>query len=126
MTVAAESVLVTALSSGLTARIVTELPGTLPAEIVRVTQFGGMDDRQFSVYDEPMLDFDCFAATRQAARALAYEVRDYVRDVLPGTTVGGNAFIIWARTVSAPRWTPYDNTNVRRFTYTAQLRIHSI
>lgn len=122
----AEVVLVTALSSGLSARVVTELPATLPAEIVRVTQFGGTDDREFSIYEEPILDFDCFAATRQAARTLAYSVRHYVREVMPGTTVGTDAFIVWARTVSGPRWTPYDNTDVRRFTYTAQLRIHSL
>jgi hypothetical protein len=122
----AEAVLVDALDAALTARICTELPATLPAEVVRVTRISGTDDGQFSVYEDAIVDFDCFAATRAGARTLAYSVRDFLRNTLPGQMVGTDAFVISVRSVNGPAWVPYDNTDVRRFVYTAQVRIHSI
>lgn len=122
----AEAVLVAALETGgPAARYCTELPGTLPAKVVRITRISGTDD-QFSVYEDAIVDFECFASTRQAARTLAYDVRDYLRNTLPGETVDTHAFVVAVRSVNGPVWVPYDNTNVRRFIYTAQIRIHSI
>lgn len=123
----AESVLVAALNAGgPAARYVTELPATLTGDVVRVTRISGTDDGQFSVYEDAIVDFDCFAATRADARTLAYAVRDYLRNTLPGETVDAQAFIIAVRSINGPVWVPYDNDNVRRFVYTAQVRIHSI
>lgn len=123
----AEAVLVTALNAGgPAARYVTELPATLAGNTVRVTRISGTDDGQFSVYEDATVDFDCFAATRAATRTLAYAVRDYLRNDLPGTKVGTDAFVLSVRSVNGPAWLPYDNTDVRRFIYTAQVRIHSI
>ena len=123
----AEAVLVAALNAGgPAARYVTELPATLSGDTVRVTKVSGTDDGRFSVYEDAVVDFDCFAATRSTARTLAYAVRDYLRNTLPGETVGSAAFIVAVRSVNGPAWLPYDNTAVRRFIYTAQVRIHSI
>ena len=123
----AEAVLVAALdASGPSARYCTELPATISGDTVRVTRIGGTDDTQFSVYEDAILDFDCFASTRGNARTLAYAVRDYLRNTLPGSKVGSDAFVVRVRSVNGPVWTPWENTDVRRFTYTAQVRIHSI
>ena len=123
----AEAVLVAALdASGPSARYCTELPATISGDTVRVTRIGGTDDTQFSVYEDAILDFDCFASTRGDARTLAHAVRDYLRNTLPGSKVGSDAFVVRVRSVNGPVWTPWENTGVRRFTYTAQVRIHSI
>lgn len=123
----AELVLVDALEAGgPTARYCTELPATLSGPTVRVTRISGTDDGQFSVYEDAVVDFDCFAPTRAAARSLAHEVRDFLRNGLPGETVDTGAFVLAVRSVNGPAWLPYDNTAVRRFIYTAQVRIHSI
>lgn len=123
----AEAVLVAALEAGgPTARYCTELPATLAGPTVRVTRISGTDGGQFSVYEDAVVDFDCFATTREATRTLAYAVRDFLRNTLPGQKVGTSAFVISVRSVNGPAWLPYDNTTVRRFIYTAQVRIHSI
>lgn len=122
----AESVLVAALDAQFAARICTELPATLSGDTVRVTRISGTDDGQFSVYEDAIVDFDCFATTRAGARTLAYSVRAYLRNTLPGTKVGSNAFVVSVKSVNGPVWVPYDDTNVRRFAYTAAVRIHSI
>lgn len=123
----AEAVLVAALAaSGPTARYVTELPATLSGDTVRVTRISGTDSGQFSVFEDAIVDFDCFSATRADARTLAYAVRDFLRNTLPGETVDTHAFVVAVRSVNGPAWVPYDNVAVRRFVYTAQVRIHSI
>lgn len=123
----AESVLVTALdAAGPSARYCTELPATLSGATVRVTKISGTDEGQFSVYEDAVVDFDCFDSTRAHARTLAHDVRDYLRNTLPGSKVGDDAFIVSVKSVNGPVWVPYDNTAVRRFVYTAAVRIHSI
>jgi len=123
----AEPVLIAALEDGgPSARYCTELPATVVGDTVRVTRISGTDDGQFSVYEDAIVDFDCFATTRAGGRTLAYAVRDFLRNDLPGTAVGTDAFVIRVRSVNGPAWLPYDNTNLRRFIYTAQVRIHSI
>lgn len=113
-------------ASGPSARYCTELPAALSGETVRITKISGTDEGQFSVYEDAVMDFECFASTRAAARTLAYAIRDHVRNTLPGTKVGADAFIISAASVNGPVWVPYDNTDVRRFVYTASIRIHSL
>ena len=125
----AEAVLVKALGAGFPSprRVVTELPADISGiEVIRVTKISGTDEGQFSVFEDAVVDFECFATTRQLARTLAYDVRDYLRNTLPGQTIDAAAFIVAVRSVNGPVWLPYDNTNVRRFVYTAQVRIHSI
>lgn len=122
----AEDALVTALSAQFQDVLVcTETPSDLAAHLpcIRVTRFAGASEAVYT-FDNPSVDFDCYAATRQAARTLAYEVRTYVRGALLGTTAAG-AFFSRARDILGPHWTPYDNTSLRRFTYSAAIRIHS-
>lgn len=128
----AEAVLAAALRVPFAAprRVVTELPADIAGvEVIRITKISGTDDGQFSVFEDAILDFDCFAPTRGDARTLAYGVRDWLRNTLPGMTVStedGDAFIERVRSVNGPTWLPYDNTAVRRFIYTAQIRIRSL
>jgi hypothetical protein len=113
-----------------TARVVTETPADLDTlvaagtPVIAVSRFGGVEDDQFYTFDNASLDFDCYAATRGAARTLAHQVRSSIIADLPGQTVSG-AFILRTQTITAPIWTPYANTKVRRFTYAAQIRLHS-
>lgn len=122
----AELVLVAGLKTAFPGkRIATETPADLATVLpcIVVTRFGGTEDSVY-VFDNPSVDFDCYAATRAEARTLAHQVRTWVRRDLPGQTVGG-AFVLRTQTITGPIWTPYDNTNVRRFTYAAQIRLHT-
>lgn len=127
--VSAESALVEWLTSAFpAARVVTETPADLVANLpcIRVTRFGGVDEYIWT-FDNPTMDFDCYAASRAAARDLAYQVRASLRRDLPGRIVGG-VFVLSCRTFSGPVWTPYDNTTngLRRFTYSAELRLQEM
>lgn len=125
MVVTAESALRSAgASAGPAARWVTELPSNLAdaVPLVRVAVIGG-NDEAVAAFTNPRIDFDCFAGSRDAARTLAYDVRAWVRS-LPGQMAGG-AFVLRVQNSTEPTWVPYDNTNLRRFIYTAQLRLHT-
>lgn len=122
----AESVLVAWGESDATftgVRFCTELPATLPTKTVRIVRVGGADDTGFAKYDEATVDFDCIATTRTAARDLAGQIREAALDLV-GTKPTADAFVLRVRSVSGPSWTPFDNTNFRRFTYTASIRFH--
>jgi len=133
----AEEILVTALAAHFTsARVCTETPDNLADVLpcIRVTRFAGGSDPVYT-FDNPSIDFDCYAASRGAARKLAYDVRTYVRQTLVGSTVEitdandavtGRAFVARAQDILGPHWTPYDNTSLRRFTYSAALRLHAL
>lgn len=108
-------------------RVVTEVPADIEAAMpfIRVARIGGNDDH-VPVFDNPTVDFDCYAASRIEARDMCHEVRDEVRYTLPGATVG-DVFISRVRTMTGPRQTPpFDNPTVRRFTYSAQLRVRDL
>lgn len=128
----AETVLVAAAVVHFTGkRICTETPDDLAAVLpaIRITRFAGGSDDVWT-FDNPSVDFDCYAATRAAAQTLAYDVRTWVRTILPGTIIGdqttGRAFVAKAQDILGPHWTPYDNTKLRRFTYSAALRLHAL
>ena len=124
MTEHIEPLLVTALKAQFpSARICTETPSDLADVLpcIRVTGIGGSGDRY--QFDTWRVDFDTFDATRDDARTLAQDVHDWVLRELPGTTLG-TAFVLSTAEFMAPAWTPYDNTNLRRFTLAAQLRLH--
>lgn len=108
------------------AHVCTETPSNLAdvLPVIRITRFGGADDEVYT-FDTPEVDFDCYAATRAASRLLAHQVRTFVRNELPGVKVGA-AFVHRTRSIQGPTWTPYDNTNIRRFTYSAAIRLHSL
>jgi hypothetical protein len=83
--------------------VVTETPHNLADVLpcIQVSRFGGADE-YVSSFDNPSMDFDCYAASRIEARQLAYDVRSSLRDDLPGEVVAG-ASIVRVRTISGPR-----------------------
>jgi hypothetical protein len=105
------------------ARVVTELPATLAdSPTIQITRIGGAD--RHPGIDAAVMDYDCFAPTRQAARQLALDVHDAWRQELPGSLVDGGVILAVA-TGSAPSWRPYENTHVRRFGGTHQVTVHA-
>jgi hypothetical protein len=115
-----ERLLVGWLHTTLAVRCVTDLPATLPLPIVQVGRIGGTDtDRGV---DAAMVDIECYAADRPTTQALAENVRNALRYVLPGTTVGGT-YVSRVDTVSGPARRPYDNTNVTRYVGTYSLHL---
>lgn len=112
-----------------TARVVTELPadlvGSLP--VIQVVGIGGRHEGHAwngspADFASPNVDLDIFAATRSDARDLAMQIHKDLLTVLPGQTVNG-AGVLEVVSILSPLWTPYDNTNVRRFTFTVSLRL---
>lgn len=107
-------------------RALTETPADLETvldttAVVRVTRIGGSSAVGI---DEPLVDFDCFALTRTAAKAFAIQLASAVDLQLSGYfnqygTV--NAVVM----VSGPSWRPWENTNIRRFGFTARLTVHT-
>lgn len=107
------------------ARVVTETPANLADVLpcIQVERIGG-SDTVFETIDDAIIDVEYFAASRDAARVGAEAVRAAFRFDLPGQTIG-SAFVLSVATVTAPVWTPYPNTSVRRFHATYQLRLHT-
>lgn len=102
------------------ARAVTELPSDISTGLfVQVERIGGSDEEWI---DHPRVDFDCYGPTRQAARTFARQVQKAVLSELPGYS-NDQGTVLGVGTVSGPAWRPYDNTNVRRFGFTADLDV---
>ena len=111
------------------ARIVTELPANLAdlvaadTPVIRVNCVSG-NGEEISTFTNPRFDFDCFGKDRATARTLAYDVRAALRAGTGETYAGG--FISRVGNDQEPIWTPYDDTSLRKFVYSAQVRIHSV
>lgn len=107
------------------AKVVTETPAKLVENlpVILVNRISGAD-RIFLTIDDAVIDVDYYAATRDAARSGAEAVRDKLRFTLPGLIVE-NATILAVDTNVAPQWTPYPNTNLRRFSATYNIRVHT-
>jgi hypothetical protein len=128
--VAAESVVRNWLAGhfGAGYRVVTELPAGLGAvvavtPVIQVTRFGGSDD--LLVLDDANIDVDTFDVGRDKARALGELVRSALRFDLPGVSQDGG-FVAAVSTINAPRWVPYDNTDLRRFVASYRITVRSI
>lgn len=109
-----ERLLTSWLAQQLAVRVVTDLPANLDdvLPLVQVTRYGGGDD--VISLDRPLVDVDCYAATRGAAYELAQRVRDAVRFALPGRVVD-SVLVCRVDTLSGPVWRPYENATLRRF-----------
>lgn len=107
------------------ARVVTETPGNLADVVpcIEITRYGGGDD----VYtlDVANLDVDVYHSSRAAALDYAEQVRTSLRLHAEGQQVNG-ALIAQVATLSAPKWVPYDNTNIRRISASYRIAIRSI
>lgn len=117
-----EELLVAALAAQFpVARVCTELPATLPAQVIQVVRVAGLDT--FST-DGATVDVECYTTDRLSATALAMQVRSWLRLSAAGYTALG-ATIAAVATVSGPGWRPYDNTNVRRVGATYLVTVHN-
>lgn len=122
----AEQVLVEYLTGQFpTARVLTETPADLGAELpcIQVVRFGGSDD----VYTLDVIncDIDVYAADRLSGLQLAEQIRTSLRLHAEGQEVNG-AFIAQVGTLSAPKWVPYDNTTMRRISASYRIAIRSV
>lgn len=110
-----------------TARALTETPSNLDTliatePVVRVTRIAGpIGDPGF---DQPLVDFDCFALKRPAAKALAIQLMSAVFYLLPGY---GNAYgaVLQAVIRSGPAVRPWENAKIRRVGFSASLVVQS-
>lgn len=110
-------------------RVVTETPANLAdvCPLVVVVGIGGGGDAY--QFDSPRVDLDVFdvdrngATARANSRDLAQDLHDWLLRQLPGQMLG-SAFVLSVSEFMSPTWTPYDNTNVRRFTLSVGLRLH--
>lgn len=107
-------------------RALTETPNNLATVladtlVVRVTRIGGAGAVGI---DNPLVDFDCFALTRTAAKAFAISLQSAVELQLPGYS---NAYgtILNAPTVSGPSWRPWEDTSIRRFGFSSRPAVHT-
>lgn len=104
--------------------VCTELPANL-ADVLPVAQVhriaGGDSD---IVLDGAIVDVDAFAVDRAAARLLGEQIRSDFRLALSGYMSGG-AVVSNVETINGPYWVPYDNTNLRRYTSSYRVTVHS-
>ena len=101
----------TKLDQAVTVR--TELPevvnNILP--LVCVERFGGADN--VPTIDRPMVDVDAFALGNAAAKQLAEQVRELLRNQLPGYTTAAGT-VLGVITILGPTRREWDDTGTRR------------
>ena len=110
-------------------RVVTELPADLAdvTPCVRVAGIGGTADQHR--FASARVDIDAYdvehdgMSARENARNLAQQIHDWAIEDLPGQIIAGVS-VLSVSDVMAPKWTPHDNTTLRRFTLTIGLRLH--
>jgi hypothetical protein len=105
-----------------TIRACVELPATMPDLLIQFFRVAGIDP--VPSLDKPTVDIDCYASTREAATALALQVRSAMRSVLIGYTSNG-ATVARVQGDGGPGWRPYANTNVRRVGFTDRITLHN-
>lgn len=105
-------------------RVCTELPADLQdvLPVVQVVRIGGPHDDNDPFLLIPTVSVDCFADDRLAAITLADQVDRAMRKTLPGAQVHG-ASVGLVRTLTGPSWRPWDDTAVRRYGATYQVRL---
>lgn len=102
-----------------------EIDNNLTSELptVQVERVGG-DDDGFRL-DRPLLEITVYAATRSDASALAAQIRGWLLTDLRGSKTA-NAVFSHVGTVSAPKWLPYEDTNVRKNSATYEMHAHPV
>lgn len=121
-----EILLVAYLKAETDKRVVTDLPANLDTllPVIRVTRVSGAD-RDYRL-DRPIVDIDVFATNRTGASTLARQVLDLMRDHLQrGGAVQPTGVVTSVETLSGPRWLPDPNPNLRRFSATYEVCVHT-
>jgi hypothetical protein len=107
------------------ARILTDLPANL-ADVLPVIQVGRSGGTTpLPRIDVAFVDVDCYAASRDAASTLSRQLHDLMLRTLPGYSTAA-ATVLSVDTQSGPSWRPYDNTTLRRFGASYDLRVKSL
>lgn len=126
-----EKLLVAALAARFPApaRVVTETPEDLDRipRTVKVTRAGGP---KLLILDRPRIVLDCYGiaspdqSAREAARAFALEVADFMEYELPHTALADGVFVTKVRVDSRPSSVPDANPALRHFaaTYSPTIR----
>lgn len=106
-----EALAVAYLKPLLGVRVTTDVPGNLEQilPLVRVVRGPGTDD---GLNDAPLLDVECFAATRGALWDVTEQTRDALHQ-LSGNTVNGR-LIDSVTTAAGPTRLDYENPAVHR------------
>jgi len=73
--------------------------------------------------DRPIVDIDVYSFDRAQAQDIAEEIRAYLRNDLPGSTVEGVVFTR-ARTIIAPRRLAHANPRLFRYSANYELLLH--
>ena len=99
----------------------TELPANLQTRLpwVRVGRIGGPSNYGI---DQPTVATDVFAATRPAAKALAYDLYSAFEFELP-RYMNAYGTVLTAESISGPFWQPWDDTTLRRFGMTHRITV---
>lgn len=119
-----ERLLIPWLASQLGVRVVAETPANL-ATVVPLLQVTGIGGSDFTpTFDACNIDVDSYAATRGESEDLSNAARHALMWVLPRTILGG-AVVTEVRAIMRPTWTPYDDTDLRRFTASYTVTLHS-
>ena len=120
-----ERLLIGWLTLELGVRVVAETPANL-ATVVPVLQVTGIGGADFTpTFDTCNVDVDSYAASRGESEDLSNRARQALMFTLPGKLIGGVAVVSEVRTIMRPTWTPYDDTDLRRFTASYAVTIHS-
>lgn len=119
-----ERLLIPKLASELGVRVVAETPANL-ATVVPLLQVTGIGGSDFTpTFDSCNVDVDSYAASRGESEDLSNAARHFLMWLLPGQILGG-AVVASVRTIMRPTWTPYDDTDLRRFTASYAVVLHS-
>ena len=120
-----ERLLIGWLTLELGVRVVAETPASL-ATVVPVLQVTGIGGSDFTpTFDTCNVDVDSYAASRGESEDLSNRARAALMFTLPGKLIGGAAVVASVRTIMRPTWTPYDDTDLRRFTASYAVVLHS-
>lgn len=106
------------------ARVCTETPENLANVLpcIQVVGIGGSGDRYD--FDRPRVDIDVYEKTRGLALALSMAVHSWALKTLSGMDIGDTSVLSVTEFLS-PIWTPHENTNLRRFTFSVGLNLHT-
>lgn len=119
-----EAMLCTYITARRGCRTVTEIPSDLAAELplAQVQRIAGADT--IITLDQAIVDVDVFAVDRASAHVLAEQIRTDFRTNLTGYRFGGGTVAL-VETITGPGWLAYDNTNLRRYTASYRVTVHS-
>lgn len=122
-----ERLLIGWLATEMGVRVVAETPANL-ATVVPLLQVTGIGGSDFTpTFDSCNVDVDSYAASRGESEDLSNRARQALMFTLPRTILGGvgGAVVASVRTIMRPTWTPYDDTDLRRFTASYAVVLHS-